>query len=43
MASRLDFKVGDHHKRFAYPDASFDGAYSIQAIWPFSRLKPAEP
>ena len=35
MASRLDFKVGDHHKRFAYPDASFDGAYSIQAIWPF--------
>ncbi|KAK3257649.1 hypothetical protein CYMTET_33272 [Cymbomonas tetramitiformis] len=32
---RLDLKVGDHHLPFAYPDESFDGSYSFQAIWPF--------
>jgi len=34
-SNRLDFKVGDHHKRFDYSDNTFDGAYSYQAIWPF--------
>ena len=33
--ARLDFKVGDHHKPFAYGEDTFDGAYSFQAIWPF--------
>ena len=35
MQSRLDFKVGDHHKTFDYENNSFDGAYSFQALWPF--------
>ena len=35
LGDRLDFKVGDHHKRFQYEDGSFDGAYSFQALWPF--------
>ena len=35
LSHRLDFKVGDHHKRFQYEDGSFDGAYSFQALWPF--------
>jgi sterol 24-C-methyltransferase len=38
MASQLDFKVGDHHERFLYDDESFDGAYSIQAVWPFFKV-----
>jgi len=40
LSQRLDFKIGDHHKRFDYEDASFDGAYSFQAMWPF--FKPDE-
>ena len=32
-SQRLDLKVGDHHKPFAHPDSSFDGAYSVQAVW----------
>jgi sterol 24-C-methyltransferase len=35
MDSRLDFRVGDHHKTFDFADNSFDGAYSFQALWPF--------
>jgi len=35
---RLDFKVGDHHKRFQYEDNTFDGSYSFQALWPFIKL-----
>ena len=35
LTQRLHFQVGDHHNRFDYPDASFDGAYSFQAVWPF--------
>jgi len=35
MSERLDFRVGDHHKPLPYPDASFDGAFSFQAVWPF--------
>jgi sterol 24-C-methyltransferase len=38
MDHRLDFKIGDHHNRFAYPDESFDGSYSFQALWPFIKL-----
>ena len=38
MDHLLDFKVGDHHLRFDYPDNSFDGAYSFQAIWPFFKI-----
>jgi sterol 24-C-methyltransferase len=38
MSGRLDFKQGDHHKRFQYEDASFSGAYSVQAIWPFFKV-----
>mmetsp|Transcript_1075 Transcript_1075/g.2586 ORF Transcript_1075/g.2586 Transcript_1075/m.2586 type:complete len:117 (+) Transcript_1075:3-353(+) len=26
LSERLDFKVGDHHKRFDYPGETFDGA-----------------
>ena len=37
---RLDFKVGNHHDPLDYADASFDGCYSFQAIWPF--FKPNE-
>jgi SAM-dependent methyltransferase len=39
MASRLDFRVGDHHQPLPYADASFDGAYSFQAVWPFFKLE----
>lgn len=39
LSDRLDFKVGDHHKRFEYPDQSFDGAYTVQALWPFITVK----
>lgn len=35
LDDRLDFQVGDHHKRFNYGDGEFDGAYSFQAVWPF--------
>ena len=37
---RLDFKVGNHHDPLEYADATFDGCYSFQAIWPF--FKPNE-
>ena len=40
FADKLDFQVGDHHHRFNFDDASFDGAYSFQALWPF--FKPQE-
>lgn len=35
MEKRLDFQVADHHKRLPYEDSTFDGSYSIQAVWPF--------
>jgi len=35
MEDRLDFKVADHHKRLPYEDSTFDGSYSVQAVWPF--------
>ena len=36
--SRLEFKVGDHHKRFEYSDNSFDASFSFQALWPFIKI-----
>ncbi|MDG2061750.1 MAG: class I SAM-dependent methyltransferase [SAR86 cluster bacterium] len=35
MSDRLDFKVGDHHEPLAYDSESFDGCFSVQAVWPF--------
>ena len=35
MSDRLHFKVGDHHAPLEYEDATFDGCFSFQAVWPF--------
>lgn len=35
MSDRLHFRVGNHHEPLDYPDARFDGCYSVQAVWPF--------
>ena len=35
MSDRLEFKVGDHHEPLDYNSESFDGCYSVQAVWPF--------
>jgi sterol 24-C-methyltransferase len=35
MGDRLHFKPGDHHKPLEYESGSFDGCYSVQAVWPF--------
>jgi len=35
MSDRLHYKVGNHHEPLAYDDESFDGCYSVQAVWPF--------
>ncbi len=35
MSDRLHFKVGDHHHPLEYEPETFDGCYSIQAVWPF--------
>lgn len=35
MSDKLKFQVGDHHKPLNYPDNTFDGAFSFQAVWPF--------
>lgn len=35
MEHRLEFQVGDHHKRFPYEDGVFDGTFSFEALWPF--------
>ena len=35
MSDRLHFKTGDHHKPLEYSSDSFDGCFSIQAVWPF--------
>lgn len=39
LDDRLDFKVGDHHKRLPYEDNSFNGAYSFEAVWPFLKQR----
>ena len=35
MAHRLHFKVGNHHEPLDYASETFDGSYSVQAVWPF--------
>ncbi len=35
MSNSLHFKEGNHHEPLAYDDESFDGCYSVQAVWPF--------
>lgn len=35
MSDRLHFKFGDHHKPLDYESESFDGCFSVQAVWPF--------
>ena len=35
MSDRLHYKVGNHHDPLEYASGSFDGCYSVQAVWPF--------
>ncbi len=35
MSDRLHYKEGNHHEPLDYADESFDGCYSVQAVWPF--------
>jgi sterol 24-C-methyltransferase len=35
MSDRLRYKVGNHHEPLDYDSESFDGCYSVQAVWPF--------
>ncbi|WP_372727700.1 class I SAM-dependent methyltransferase [Nocardioides sp.] len=35
MSDRLHFTVGNHHDPLDYPDETFDGCFSFQAVWPF--------
>jgi len=35
MSDRLHFKVGNHHEPLEYESGSFDGCFSVQAVWPF--------
>ena len=35
MSDRLHYQVGNHHEPLDYPDNTFDGCYSVQAVWPF--------
>lgn len=35
MSDRLHYKVGNHHDPLDYSSESFDGCYSVQAVWPF--------
>ncbi|MDG1942952.1 MAG: methyltransferase domain-containing protein [Halioglobus sp.] len=35
MSDRLHYKVGNHHEPLDYESESFDGCYSVQAVWPF--------
>jgi sterol 24-C-methyltransferase len=35
MSDRLHFKVGNHHNPLEYESGTFDGCFSIQAVWPF--------
>ena len=35
MSDRLHFKVGNHHEPLEYESGTFDGCFSIQAVWPF--------
>lgn len=42
MSDRLHFKVGDHHAPLEYEDATFDGCFSFQAVWPFFKKEELE-
>lgn len=35
MNDRLHYQVGNHHEPLAYEADTFDGCYSVQAVWPF--------
>lgn len=35
MSNQLHYKVGNHHEPLDYPSETFDGSYSVQAVWPF--------
>jgi len=35
MSDQLHFKVGNHHEPLEYESCTFDGCFSIQAVWPF--------
>ena len=35
MSDRLHYQVGNHHEPLGYESESFDGCYSVQAVWPF--------
>ena len=35
MSDRLHFKVGNHHEPLEYESCTFDGCFSVQAVWPF--------
>ena len=35
MSDRLHYKSGNHHEPLAYDSNTFDGCYSVQAVWPF--------
>jgi len=35
MSDRLHFKVGNHHEPLEYGSCTFDGCFSVQAVWPF--------
>jgi sterol 24-C-methyltransferase len=35
MSDRLRYKFGNHHEPLQYESESFDGCYSVQAVWPF--------
>ncbi len=35
MSDRLHFKEGNHHEPLDYESETFDGCFSIQAVWPF--------
>ena len=35
LSDRLHYQVGNHHEPLEYPSETFDGCYSVQAVWPF--------
>jgi sterol 24-C-methyltransferase len=35
VSDRLHYKVGNHHEPLDYESGTFDGCYSVQAVWPF--------
>jgi len=35
MSDQLHYQVGNHHEPLDYESETFDGCYSVQAVWPF--------